>query len=187
LLTMALVDLTDDEVVDFIKFLISKGANVNTADLKGLTPLHLLATYDSKLSHQDSKIKELVDKEEANVVAVIKLLLENGADLTAKCKQDKTPFSYALGRSKIAVLDLLSDRVKLSENLQLLHDFRSYIFHESYLAIFYKLLKRDEANLKAQDYNTLDATGFSVFLNYIRSWTQNYNIFYSNVSREVNY
>lgn len=30
---MALVDLTDDEVVDFIKFLISKGANVKTADL----------------------------------------------------------------------------------------------------------------------------------------------------------
>jgi ankyrin repeat protein len=33
LLTMALVDLTDDDVVDFIKFLISKGANVKTADL----------------------------------------------------------------------------------------------------------------------------------------------------------
>ena len=47
LLTMALVDLTDDEVVEFVKFLINKGANVNTQDLDGNTPLHLLAVYNS--------------------------------------------------------------------------------------------------------------------------------------------
>ena len=56
LLTMALVDLTDDDVVDFIKFLISKGANVNITDLQGNNPLHLLATYSTKLNSQDSKI-----------------------------------------------------------------------------------------------------------------------------------
>lgn len=51
LLTMALVDLTDDEVVEFVKFLINKGANVNTQDLDGNTPLHLLAVYNSQLNH----------------------------------------------------------------------------------------------------------------------------------------
>ena len=48
---MALVDLTDDEVVEFVKFLINKGANVNTQDLDGNTPLHLLALYNSQLNH----------------------------------------------------------------------------------------------------------------------------------------
>lgn len=107
--------------------------------------------------------------------------------MNAQNKDEKTPFSLALGRSKIPVLDLLSDGVKISENLQLLHDFRGYVFHQNYLDIFYKLLKRDEANLKPQNFNVLDPTGFSVFLNYIRSWTQNYSSILSKVQREVNY
>ena len=60
-----------------------------------------MATYTSKLNHQESKIQEYVKKEEDNLVAIIKLLLENGADLTAKNKDDNTPFSLALGRAKI--------------------------------------------------------------------------------------
>jgi len=83
LLTMALFDLSTDDVVDFVKFLITKGANVNTSDLTGNTPLHLLASYQSKLSHEELQIKEYVDKEDENLIQVIKLLLANGADLTA--------------------------------------------------------------------------------------------------------
>ena len=64
LLTMALVDLTDDEVVEFVRFLISKGANVNTQDLQGNTPLHLLAQYSSQQNHQDRQLPEKVIKED---------------------------------------------------------------------------------------------------------------------------
>lgn len=68
LLTMALFDLSTLEVVDFVKFLILKGANVNTSDLNGDTPLHLLANYSSKLSNQERCLKENVDKEDDNLV-----------------------------------------------------------------------------------------------------------------------
>jgi ankyrin repeat protein len=68
LLTMALFDLSTLEVVDFVKFLILKGANVNTSDLNGDTPLHLLANYTSKLSSQERSLKENVDKEDDNLV-----------------------------------------------------------------------------------------------------------------------
>ena len=178
---MALVDLTESTIVDFIKFLISKGANVKTADLQGNTPLHLMATYTSKLSHQDRLLKENTEREEANIVAVIKLLLESGASLTAVNNDGETPFSLALKGSRIKILDLLSDSVKISENTKLLHDFKDYIFDDRYLDIFYKLLKREEQNLTAKDFNSLDTKGFNVFLAYIKSWTKNYSNIYSKV------
>ena len=181
---MALVDLTDSDVVDFIKFLISKGANVNNADLKGDTPLHLMAIYTSKLNHREAQIKENKDREEANLIAVIKVLLEHGANLAAKNNDGQTPFSLALKGSRVKILDLLSDSVKISENTQLLHDFKDYIFDDRYLTIFYKLLKREEQTLTANDFNLLDARGFSVFLTYIKSWTKNYNSIYSKVTTE---
>lgn len=58
--------------------------------------------------------------------------------------------------------------------MKLLHDFKNYIFDERYLNILYSLLKRDEGKMTAADFNTLDNTGFSVFLAYIRSWTATY-------------
>jgi len=184
---MALFDLSADDVANFVTFLISKGANVNTADLKGDTPLHLLANYTSKLSHEESRIKENVEREDENLIAVIKLLLANGANLSAKNNNEQTPFSIALNGSRIKILDLLSDSVKISKNVQLLHDFKNFIFDERYLSILYKLLKRDEGLMSAADFNLLDNTGFSVFLAYIRSWTQNYSSIYSKVQRECVY
>ena len=85
---MALFDLSTDDVVDFVKFLITKGANVNTSDLNGDTPLHLLASYSSKLSNEERNVKENVDKEDDNLIQVIKLLLANGANLAAKNNND---------------------------------------------------------------------------------------------------
>jgi len=52
LLHMACVDLTADNVSDFVKFLLSKGADPNLADLEGQTPLHILATYKSLVRQQ---------------------------------------------------------------------------------------------------------------------------------------
>lgn len=124
-------------------------------------------------------IKENVEREDENLIAVIKLLLANGANLSAENKNERTPFSIALDGSRIKILEMLSDSVKISEDVQLLHDFKNKIFDERYLNILHKLLKRDEGRMSAADFNTLDDTGFSVFLAYIRSWTQNYTHIYT--------
>lgn len=49
LLHMACLDLSKHGIVDFIKFLLEKGADPNMADLDGLTSLHNLAHYVSKV------------------------------------------------------------------------------------------------------------------------------------------
>jgi ankyrin repeat protein len=49
LLHMACLDLSKHGIVDFIKFLLEKGADPNMADLDGLTSLHNLANYVSKV------------------------------------------------------------------------------------------------------------------------------------------
>ena len=100
------------------------------------------------------------------------MLLDQGADLTKKNKDEKTPFSIALSGNRINILDMLTDTVKISDDLMLLHHFKSHIFDERYLVILQKLLQREESNLKADDFNTLDHQGFNVFLAYIQSWTQ---------------
>jgi ankyrin repeat protein len=38
-----MLNLDDESVIDFAKFLIEKGANVNIADVELRTPLHILA------------------------------------------------------------------------------------------------------------------------------------------------
>lgn len=49
LLHMACVDLSQPDVVDFVKFLLDKGADPNLGTLEGLTPLHNLAFYKSTI------------------------------------------------------------------------------------------------------------------------------------------
>lgn len=74
--------------------------------------------------------------------------------------------------NKINILDMFTDSVKLSEDVMLLHSFKTQIFDERYLSILYKLLARDQANLADKDFNVLDPQGFNVFIAYIQSWTQ---------------
>ncbi len=97
-----------------------------------------------------------MDSENQNLTKVIKLLLENGANLSQKNKAEKTPFSLALLGNKINILDMFTESVKLSEDTMLFHSFKAQIFDERYLSILYKLLVRDEANLTDKDFNVLD-------------------------------
>ena len=74
LLHMACVDLSADEVTDFVKFLLSKGADPNLADLEGQTPLHILATYKSRVRGQNRRNNNgvMVDDEYHRQVAAEK-------------------------------------------------------------------------------------------------------------------
>ncbi len=59
LLILSLIVL-DDESIDFISYLLKKGADPNIADLDGNTALHYLAQYQPKgIDHQGVRIKAL--------------------------------------------------------------------------------------------------------------------------------
>lgn len=57
---MALCDLTDPSVLDFIKFLIEKGADPTISDVDGNTCMHKLACYNKNrtFKHHEQNHKE---------------------------------------------------------------------------------------------------------------------------------
>jgi len=72
------------------KLLISRGANVNTKNNKGNTPLHRAAVRGY-----------------AEYTETAKLLIENGADMNAKNKEGKTPLKISIEKGHKETADLL--------------------------------------------------------------------------------
>jgi ankyrin repeat protein len=55
---MAMLNLEEPTCIEFTKFLISKGADVNLGDVNMVTPLHILAAYKPVADHNlDGKAK----------------------------------------------------------------------------------------------------------------------------------
>ncbi len=75
---------------DMAKLLLDKGADVNAATNKGITPLHLAAWDDMK--------------------EVAEVLINAGADATAKDLRDRTPVDYAKQRGQKGVTTVLAGR-----------------------------------------------------------------------------
>ena len=82
-----LLEASKEGNLKIVKFLLEKGADINTAYEKKWTPLHI-AAYFSNL--------EMVD-----------FLLENGADFNAKCNFDYTPLELANERGHTIVVKYL--------------------------------------------------------------------------------
>ena len=100
LLTMAISDLSDPTVFEFIKFLIEKGADPTLTDVDDDTCLHRLATYkrQRKSSNQDA---EKFRREKETLIKVTKFLIEKGASLNALNNDKKTAFALALDNDNI--------------------------------------------------------------------------------------
>jgi len=81
--------------IEVVKFLISKGANVNAKSNGGRTPLHA-AVGAGVLSVSD-----------VNIVAVVKLLVSNGADVNAKDNKGETPLGDVVVFGTSEVIKLL--------------------------------------------------------------------------------
>ena len=81
----ALCDAADLYEVERIRSLLGDGADVNTADQNGMTPLHFAANYD--YSEESDRIGE-----------TITLLLEAGADVNLVNEDGWTPMHYAVFR-----------------------------------------------------------------------------------------
>ena len=88
----------EDPLIKIIKFLIEKGANVNTVYEKGDTLLHRTVKHYNYLAVNYSKI--------------IPLLLEAGADITAQNSNGETPFEIAQNRYEFDAAMLLAPNTK---------------------------------------------------------------------------
>ncbi len=83
-----LFELITRDDVEGIKLLIENGADINSHNKQGDTPLHL-AVMNRKIN-------------------TTKLLIENGADINSHNEQDNTPFHLAvMNASKIDIMELL--------------------------------------------------------------------------------
>ena len=116
-------------------------------------------------------------------------MIENGADLTLENKEKQTPFTLALKHEKINILSILSEKVEISQNPQLLHKFSDKVFQKRYRDILRQLLGREKANnkLSGEVMNTLAENGFTPFLAYIQSLINHMDTLKVNVTEEVMY
>ena len=120
LLAMVILDIGEPNCVDFARFLLNKGADINLADVDQATPLHVLAATKYKRQHThniDEKQQQREMKEfNKRLLEMIDLLLSRGGDLTAKTENGMTPFEVALDCDNINVLQKFSSSVKLNQS-----------------------------------------------------------------------
>jgi ankyrin repeat protein len=80
---------------EIMKFLISKGADVNAQNRPGQTPLHIAA--------------------ENGYVDVVILLLNNGAEANAKDRRDKTPLDLAVKANHNDIINVLQKQIQVHD------------------------------------------------------------------------
>ena len=79
--------------LEVIQLLIEKGADVNMKDYKKLTPLHKIVFLYNR--EKNRKNKEVKFKNRKKQFKIIKLLIENGADIDIEDNKGKTALDYA--------------------------------------------------------------------------------------------
>ena len=76
---------------EYIRVLISEGADVNARDTDGLTPLMIAAKFSS-------------------TPEIVQLLLEKGAEVNARSRSGWTPLMYAASNSNLEIVQLLLEK-----------------------------------------------------------------------------
>ena len=108
-----------------MKFLLSKGANVNAPDRDNIAPLHeaislkngseeivnVLLKNDAVVNVRNkwgkSPLHIAADQTDYDNTAVVNLLLENNADVDAKDEEGETPLMHAVSSNNVKVTELL--------------------------------------------------------------------------------
>ncbi|HWC58352.1 MAG TPA: ankyrin repeat domain-containing protein [Verrucomicrobiae bacterium] len=89
---------------DVAKLLLARGAHINAKDLQGYTPLHLAVDGDCDTTVQDGK--------PATGLPMVKLLIEAGADESARDEDGEIPRDTAVAYGKVfaKLYDAISKR-----------------------------------------------------------------------------
>lgn len=141
LLIMNMIDLSEPSCVNFAKYLLEKGADPNIADVDGNTALHRLAAY--KVRVQDERFKKAETQERKSLLSMIDLLITSRAKLDILNVDGKNAFTIALDTDNIDVLHKFAESVRISEDPQLLHKFKTKIFDDRYKSILLGLINKE--------------------------------------------
>jgi ankyrin repeat protein len=182
LLTLALLDLTP-RTVDFVKFLLNKGADPNLVDTDGQGSLHYLANQDPhaiydnwqymyRLGNDEQKIKDEIQARVKVQLQLADLLLANNASRSVMDSKKRTPFALCLERDNIELLNKLMESVSLNNDPGILHTLASKILNKKYQEILHHLIQNDLPS--EQTINVLDDEGFTPFLAYIKDFCTTY-------------
>eukprot|EP01043_Picozoa_sp_COSAG02_P036927 COSAG02_NODE_2739_length_8128_cov_8.386100_3_plen_502_part_00 len=87
---------------DMVTFLLNRGANVNLADISGLTSLHVAVTEHAKAEIDTNE--DIVTKD------IVTLLLDRGANVNLGDEDGLTPLHLAVAMDKPNMVALLLDR-----------------------------------------------------------------------------
>jgi ankyrin repeat protein len=98
--------------LESVRLLLEAGANVNMVDDNGCTPLHICAEFDISIPLKILEALELqyraTETNGLHVSDIIRLLCQQGADVTALNKAGKTPLQLALdSRADEMIITLL--------------------------------------------------------------------------------
>lgn len=102
-----------------------------------------------------------------------RFLIDKGTPLSALNEAKQTAFALALKAEHVALLDMLSEDIKISECPKLLHTFKNHIFDDRFKNVLMKLIEREDmSELTPEVMNTLNKEGFTPFLAYIRRFCE---------------
>lgn len=107
-------DIVTPAKLQKLHYLISKKADVKIADIKGDTPLHLLAasTYSHKNGYTTEDRNEAKEKAlyVADLQVFLNTLLDNGADISALNNDGNSPLTIAFQNGSMEIVKLLLNR-----------------------------------------------------------------------------